>query len=384
MKKTISILGSTGSVGVQTIDVARNLNLKIAGLTAYENIDLLEKQAREFHPKVVAIADEGLAEQLEFRLRDLETKVYSGVEGLKKAACIEEVDTVVVSVVGIAGLIPTLEAIRNGKNVALANKEVLVSAGHIIMPEAKKNNVLILPVDSEHSAIFQSLMGNRNKDIEKIILTASGGPFRGRSLDEMRYVSVSEALKHPNWSMGKKITIDSATLMNKGLEVIEARWFFDVWTDQIQVLIHPQSIVHSMVEYADGSIISQMGPSDMRIPIQFALTYPERKGNWFERLDFLTCGSLTFEEPDYEAFPCLGLAFEALEKGGTMPAVLNAANEEAVRLFLDGVIGFLDIPAIIRRVMDMHSMNINPCLDDIIEVDKWARQIAVGCLNLKK
>lgn len=383
MKKNISILGSTGSVGVQTLQVARNLKLEVLGLTAYNNIDQLEKQAREFRPKMVAVVDEDSADQLRIRIRDLDIEVYSGVEGLKKVASIEEVDMVVVAVVGIAGLIPTLEAIKNGKDVALANKEVLVTAGHIVMPLAERNNTKILPVDSEHSAIFQSVMGNNSKQISKIILTASGGPFRGKDISELRYVTAAEALKHPNWSMGKKITIDSATLMNKGLEVIEARWFFDVGMDQIQVLIHPQSIIHSMVEYVDGSIISQLGPTDMRIPIQFALTYPERESNNFSRLDFFTCGKLTFEEPDYETFPCLGLAFEALRIGGTMPAVLNAANEVAVSLFLDGEISFLDIPRIIQKVMKKHTVNTSPSLNDIIEVDEWARQTAVECLHFR-
>lgn len=376
MAKNISILGSTGSIGVQTLDVARNLEIKVSGLTANSNIDLLEKQAREFMPDIVSVGSKSLARELESRLTGLNIQVCYGVEGMNRVASIDGVDTVVTSVVGIAGLIPTLEAIKKGKDIALANKETLVTAGSIVMSEAKKNNVRILPVDSEHSAIFQCLSGNNKKDILRLILTASGGPFRGWNLDELRDVRVEEALKHPNWSMGCKITIDSATLMNKGLEVIEAKWLFGVSLEQIQVLIHPQSIIHSMVEFMDGSIIAQLGSPDMRIPIQFALTYPDRSSNNFSRLNLLEANELTFEEPDYTAFPCLHLALDALNAGGTMPAVLNAANEVAVSLFLNKRIGFLDIPKIIQDVMETHTVNISPCLDDIIEVDRWARRVA--------
>ncbi len=374
MAGKISILGSTGSIGIQTLDVARNLKLEVLGLTAYSNIDLIEKQAREFKPYVVAVHGKELADELRLRLRGLNIEVLEGVEGVKKAAVIEETDTVVVAVVGIAGLIPTLEAIRCGKNIALANKETLVTAGALVMSEAKKRNVKILPVDSEHSAIFQCLMGNNNTEASKIILTASGGPFRGKKLGELVKVMPEEALMHPNWIMGSKITIDSATLMNKGLEVIEANWLFGMGLEQIQVLVHPQSVIHSMVEYKDGSVIAQLGSPDMRIPIQFALTYPARVANNFKRLDFIEMGCLTFEKPDIAAFPCLGLAFEALKAGGTMPVVLNAVNEVAVRLFLEGKIGFVDIPRIIEKTMNRHTVNINPGLDDIIEVDRWARE----------
>ncbi len=366
-------MGSTGSIGVQTLDVAKNLNIKVDGLSANKNIELLEKQAREFKPSIVAVMDENRAAVLRARLKDTSIKVEHGIEGLKKVASVESAQTVVTSIVGIAGLVPTMEAIKSGKNIALANKETLVTAGSIVMAEAQKRKVEILPVDSEHSAIFQSLMGNNIEDVSKIILTASGGPFRGRKRDELNNVSVKEALKHPNWSMGSKITIDSATMMNKGLEVIEARWLFDIPLDRIEVLIHPQSIIHSMVEYKDGAIMAQLGSPDMRVPIQLALTYPKRLTNSFSKLDLLKNNSLTFESPDVETFPCLKLAYEALRIGGTMPAVLNAANEEAVRLFLEEKIGFLEIPRIIEKVMESHSVMSVPDLDAIIEMDLWAR-----------
>jgi 1-deoxy-D-xylulose-5-phosphate reductoisomerase len=374
LTKKISILGSTGSIGVQTLDVARNLNIEVVGLTANSNIDLIEKQVLEFKPKYVALVDEKLSIELGKRLKGLNVEVYHGLEGLIKVATINEIDTVVTSIVGIAGLIPTMEAIRHKKNIALANKETLVTAGSLVMNEAKKYNVNILPVDSEHSAIFQCLMGNNNKEVEKIILTASGGPFRGKTKEELKSVTLAQALKHPNWNMGSKITIDSATLMNKGLEVIEAKWLFGVSLEQIQVVVHPQSIIHSMVEYVDGSVMAQLGSPDMRIPIQMALTYPERKSNNFSRLNLLEKNNLTFEQPDYEAFPSLALAFEALKTGGTMPAVLNGANEVAVSLFLNEKITFIEIPKIIEKVMARHSVNINPSLNDIIEVDRWSRE----------
>jgi len=374
MVERISVLGSTGSIGVQTLDVAKNLNIKVEGLAANKNIELLEKQAWEFKPRIVAVMDENMAEVLRSRLKDTSIEVAGGVEGLKKVASVEGAQTVVSAIVGIAGLVPTMEAIKNGKNIALANKETLVTAGSIVMAEAQKRKVEIFPVDSEHSAIFQCLMGNNKEDVSKIILTASGGPFRGRKRDELKNVTVKEALKHPNWSMGSKITIDSATMMNKGLEVIEARWLFDVSLDRIEVLIHPQSIVHSMVEFRDGSIMAQLGSPDMRLPIQLALTYPKRLMNGFSKLDLIKNNTLTFEAPDTEAFPCLKLAYEALRIGGTMPAVLNAANEEAVRLFLEEKIGFLEIPQIIERVMTSHTVEDTPDLDDIIKMDLWARE----------
>ena len=311
MAEKISILGSTGSIGTQTLDVARNLKLKVAGLAAYRNINLLAEQIKEFKPEAVSVENEEKAEELYKIIQDNDVKIYYGLEGIKKIAVLDGVETVVTSVVGIAGLEPTIEAIESGKNIALANKETLVAAGHIIMSKAKEKNVKILPVDSEHSAIFQCLAGNDIKEVSKIILTASGGPFRGKKLHELGKVSKEEALKHPNWSMGKKITIDSATLMNKGLEVIEARWLFGVTPEQIQVVIHPQSIIHSMVEYRDGSVIAQMGVPDMRIPIQFALTYPKRKCNNVPGLNLAEIGTLSFEKPDFELFPCLKLAYEA-------------------------------------------------------------------------
>lgn len=378
MAKNIAVLGSTGSIGVQTLDVARNLGIRVCALTANSNIDLIEIQAREFKPELISVGDSTLALELKERLDGLGIEVYHGIEGLKAAASISVVDTVVTSVVGIAGLIPTIEAIRHGKNIALANKETLVTAGSIIMAEAAARGVLIFPVDSEHSAIYQCLAANRRQDVDRLILTASGGPFRGKTPEELSKVNVSQALKHPNWSMGSKITIDSATLMNKGLEVIEARWLFDFTPDRIKVLVHPQSIIHSMVEYVDGSVIAQLGSPDMRIPIQLALTWPERADNNFSRLDLLKCGSLTFEEPDMNTFACLGLAFEALKAGGTMPAVMNGANEAAVELFLNEKIAFCDISRLIERTMQAHSVNTMPGLDDIIEVDRWARKMVGG------
>lgn len=378
MAKNIAILGSTGSIGVQTLDVARNLGIGVSGLSAHSNIELLEKQAREFKPRILSVGTRELAAELREKLDKPEIEILYGIEGVKKVAAMPETDTVVTSIVGIAGLVPTLEAIKNHKNIALANKETLVTAGAIVMEEARRNHAAIFPVDSEHSAIYQCLNGNRHQDVKQLILTASGGPFRGRSKKSLEHVTAADALKHPNWKMGSKITIDSATLMNKGLEVIEARWLFNMEPDKIKAVVHPQSIIHSMVEYTDGSVMAQLGSPDMRIPIQLALTFPERAENDFSRLDFLKCGALTFEEPDMEAFPCLGLAFEALKAGGTMPAAMNAANEAVVGLFLAGGTGFLDIPRIVERVMQKHCVNTKPGLDDIIETDRWARKMVGG------
>lgn len=374
MVNNISILGSTGSIGVQTLDVARNLNIKVRALSSNTNIDLLEKQAREFKPHMVAVRDVESAKILKERLLDCNIEVLSGIEGLKRVASLETVDMVVVSIVGIAGLIPTMEAIENKKNIALANKETLVTAGSIVMAKAIENGVNILPIDSEHSAIFQCLMGNNIKDVSKLILTASGGPFRNKAKTELENVTVEEALKHPNWDMGSKITIDSATLMNKGLEVIEAKWLFNLPEDKIEVLVHPQSIIHSMVEYCDGSVMAQLGSPDMRMPIQFALTYPGRKPNNFTKLDLLKNNSLTFELPDKKKFPCLKLAYESIKTGGTMPAVMNAANEEVVSLFIDKRLKFTQIPRIIENVMERHTIRYSPSLEEIIEVDLWARE----------
>ena len=375
MAENIAVLGSTGSIGVQTLDVARNLGIKVSALTAYSNIDLLELQAREFSPRLVAAGDAALAAELRKRLAGLEIEVLGGTDGIRAAAGIDGVDTVVVAIVGIAGLLPTIEAIRKGRKVALANKETLVTAGHIVMAEAEKHGVTVFPIDSEHSAIYQCLAGNRREDAERLLLTASGGPFRGKKYHELTDVTAEQALMHPNWNMGNKITIDSATLMNKGLEVIEARWLFGFTPDRIRVLIHPQSIIHSMVEFRDGSVMAQLGKPDMRIPIQLALTWPERCSNDFPKLDMTKCGPLTFEDPDTETFRCLRLAYDALEAGGTMPAVLNGANEAAVRLFLEGRIGFCDIPRLIEETMMKHEVNTSPELDDIIEADRWAKRL---------
>ena len=380
-KRKIAILGSTGSIGTQTLEVAENCGIEVLGLTAASNIELLEKQVRRFGPHAVAVKDKELAEVLRNRLKETATEVYGGEEGLVKIATMDEVDMVVVSIVGIAGLIPTVEAIRKGKNIALANKETLVTAGGIVMSEAEKHKVRIIPVDSEHSAIFQCLLGNNKSEVSKIILTASGGPFRGKKPEELENVNFQQALKHPNWTMGNKITIDSATLMNKGLEVIEAKWLFGLLPEQIEVIIHPQSIIHSAVEYKDGSIIAQMGPPDMRIPIQFAITYPERVENSFSRINLFEVDKLTFEKPDYETFRCLKLAFRALKEGGTVPVVMNAANEVAVELFLKNEIGFMEIPEIIETVMDKHTSAARPGMQDVLDADRWAREYAKNLKN---
>ncbi len=374
MAKAISILGSTGSIGTQTLDVARKLNIRVCAISANSNIEALEKQAREFGPEIVAVADYDKAELLADKLFGTGIRVVGGEDGLLEVASHKEADTVVTSMVGISGLIPTMHAILAGKNIALANKETLVTAGNLIMSEARKHGISIYPVDSEHSAIFQCLAGNERSSVSKIILTAPGGPFRGKTYNELEKVTLEQALKHPNWSMGSKITIDSATLMNKGLEVIEAKWLFDLTHETIDVIVHPQSIIHSMVEYKDGSIIAQLGTPDMRIPIQNALTYPERVDNAFSKLDLLKTGALTFETPDVVNFPCLKLAYDALKAGGTAPAVMNGANEVAVSLFLKRKIGFMDIPRIIEEVLSKHFVNTDPSLNDIIEVDNWARQ----------
>lgn len=375
--RKISILGSTGSIGTQTLEVVENLeDIKVMAITGNSNIDLLEKQARKFRPELVAVMDEKNAIILQDRLADMNIRVVSGMDGLVEAATYEGVDTVVTSVVGNIGLKPTFEAIRAGKNIALANKETLVSAGQLVMDLAKKHKINIYPVDSEHSAIFQSLQGNGENKIQRILLTASGGPFRGKKREELENVTAADALAHPNWSMGKKITIDSATLMNKGLEVMEAKWLFDVDVDQIEVLIHPQSIVHSAVEYEDGAIMAQMGEPDMRVPIQYALTYPKRVKNPFPRIDFAQRSNLTFDKPDMDTFKCLSLAYRALKTGGTLPAVLNGANEVAVARFLKGEISFLQIPALIEQTMDAYTVKYEYTLEDLLEADAWAKAYA--------
>lgn len=375
--RKISILGSTGSIGTQTLEVVENLkDIKVMAITGNSNIKLLEEQARKYQPALVAVMDETNAEALKENLADMDIRVVSGMDGLVEAAIYEGVDTVVTSVVGNVGLKPTFEAICAGKNIALANKETLVSAGQLVMDLAKKHNIKIYPVDSEHSAIFQSLQGNEGNKIERILLTASGGPFRGKKREELMNVTAADALKHPNWSMGAKITIDSATLMNKGLEVMEAKWLFDVDVDQIEVLVHPQSIVHSAVEYEDGAIVAQLGEPDMRVPIQYALTYPKRVKSPFPRVDFAQRNNLTFDQPDMETFKCLSLAYRALKTGGTLPAVLNGANEVAVARFLKGDIGFLDIPELIEQTMDAYTVKYEYTLEDLLEADAWAKDYA--------
>lgn len=378
MTKAITILGSTGSIGTQTIEVIRNLkNIRISGLSANSNTALLEKQVREFRPRKVCVMDEDKAKEFKIAVADTDTEVCTGIEGLIEVSTLEDIDTVVTSVVGTVGLIPTVEAIKNKKNIALANKETLVAAGQLVIKLAKECGAKILPVDSEHSAIFQCLMGTENpNEINKIILTASGGPFREKTLEELKKVTVADALRHPNWNMGRKITIDSATLMNKGLELIEAYWLFGLEADRIEIVIHPQSIIHSMVEMIDGSIIAQLGMPDMKVPIQFALTYPERKANNFPKLSLTECASLTFHKPDLERFRCLALAYTVLEKKGTLPAVMNAANETAVNYFLNEKIKFMEIAGITEEVMRKHNNIENPELRDILESDRWARQTA--------
>lgn len=375
--RTISILGSTGSIGTQTLEVVEVLgDIQVGAISGNHNIKLLEEQARKFCPRLVSVMDEDNAKELKSRLADTNCKVVAGMDGLVEAATLAEADTIVTSVVGNVGLRPTFEAISAGKNIALANKETLVSAGQLVMDLAKKKGISIYPVDSEHSAIFQSLQGNKDNKIRRILLTASGGPFRGKTLDELKNVTAADALCHPNWSMGKKITIDSATLMNKGLEVMEAKWLFGVDTDQIEVLVHPQSIIHSAVEYEDGAIMAQLGEPDMRVPIQYALTYPKRVANPFPKIDFAKRAQLTFDHSDMDTFRCLALAYKALKIGGTMPTVLNSANEIAVAKFLSGKIGFLDIPALIEKTMEAYTVKENYTLEDLLEADAWARAYA--------
>lgn len=375
--KTIAILGSTGSIGTQTLEVAEEIgNIRVAAMTGNQNIDLLEKQARKFRPELVAVMDKKKAEILKSRLADTDIRVASGMEGLKEAATMDGVQTVVTSIVGNVGLEPTFAAIAAGKDIALANKETLVSAGQLVMDMVRQYGVSLYPVDSEHSAIFQCLQGNEGNAVRRILLTASGGPFRGKKSAELQEITAQDALKHPNWSMGKKITIDSATLMNKGLEVMEAKWLFGVESGQIEVLVHPQSIVHSAVEYEDGAVIAQMGEPDMRVPIQYALTYPKRLKNTFPKIDFLERSTLTFEKPDRETFRCLLLAYEALETGGTMPTVLNGANEVAVARFLEGEISFLQIPMLIENTMNAYTVKYEYTLEDLLEADAWAKAYA--------
>ena len=368
--KKIAILGSTGSIGTQTLDVVRlNGDIQVLGISAGKNIQKLEEQVREFSPKLVAVWDEAAAKELAVKIRDTETKVVSGMDGLLELATMPETEILVTAIVGMLGIRPTIEAIKAGKDIALANKETLVTAGHLIMPMAKEKGVRILPVDSEHSAIFQALNGEHHEEIHKLLITASGGPFRGRKRDELRNVTLEDTLKHPNWVMGQKITVDSATLVNKGLEVMEARWLFDVDLDHIQVVVQPQSVIHSMVEFKDGGIIAQLGTPDMRLPIQYALYYPNRRYLDGERLDFAKLGQITFEEPDMETFLGLPMAIRASREGGTMPTVFNAANELAVHKFLHREISFLDIYDIIGQAMDRHKKSEAPGLEEILAVE---------------
>ena len=369
--KKIAILGSTGSIGTQTLEVVReNGDIQVLGLAAGNNIKLLEAQIREFHPKVVAVWSEEKAKELRDHVRDMEVKIVSGMEGLIEVSVLEETEILVTAIVGMIGIRPTIEAMKAGKNIALANKETLVTAGHIIMPLAKEYNVAILPVDSEHSAIFQSLQGSSRGELHKILLTASGGPFRGKTREELVSIQVEDALKHPNWEMGRKITIDSSTLVNKGLEVIEAKWLFDVEIDQIEVVVHPQSIIHSMVEYVDGAIIAELGTPDMKLPIQYALYYPERRYLPGERVDFSTLSQLTFEKPDLDTFYGLRLAMEVGKAGGSLPTVFNAANELAVSKFLNRQIRYLEIPEIIETCMSLHKNITCPTVDEILRTEQ--------------
>ena len=369
--KNIAILGSTGSIGTQTLDVARkNEDLRVVAVSAGKSVEKLEEQIREFHPILAAVWDEKAARDLKTRIADTDTKVVSGMEGLLELASMPESEILVTAIVGMIGIRPTMEGIRAGKDIALANKETLVTAGHLIMPMAREYGVSILPVDSEHSAIFQAIHGEENKEIHKLLITASGGPFRGRKRDDLEKVTLEDTLKHPNWVMGQKITVDSATLVNKGLEVMEARWLFDVDLDHIQVVVQPQSIIHSMVEFEDGAVMAQLGTPDMRLPIQYALCYPDRRFLKGDRLDFHMLKQITFEEPDRKTFKGLPMAVEAARAGGSMPTVFNAANELAVRKFLQKKISFLDIYEIIGQSMSRHTAVKDPDLDQILEIEK--------------
>ncbi len=377
--KNIAVLGSTGSIGTQTLEIVRNNpELKVVALAAGRSVDVIEKQIREFHPLVAGVWTEEAAADLRSRVADIDVKIVSGMEGLLEIAVLPQAEVLVTAIVGMIGIRPTIAAIEAGKDIALANKETLVTAGHIIMPLAKKCNVSILPVDSEHSAIFQSLNGEPTERISKIILTASGGPFRGKTRAELENIRVEDALKHPNWAMGRKITIDSSTMVNKGLEVMEAKWLFGVELEQIQVVVHPQSIIHSMVEYVDGAIMAQLGTPDMKLPIQYALFYPDRKPLEGKRVDFYELGQITFEKPDMENFPGLKLAYEAQKIGGSMPTVYNAANEKAVALFLDRKIKYLEITDLIAESMSQHKVISNPCVEEILAAEAATYEYIAG------
>lgn len=369
--KNISILGSTGSIGTQTLEIVRNnKDLTVTALAANNNIDLLEKQAREFKPALVCVWTEEKAKELAVRIKDLNIKVVSGMEGLIDCVTQDITDIVVTALVGMIGIRPTVEAIKAGKDIALANKETLVTAGHIIMPLVKEHRVALLPVDSEHSAIFQAINGEEGNEISKIILTASGGPFRGKKKQDLEHITVEDALKHPNWSMGRKITIDSSTMVNKGLEVMEAKWLFQVDLDRIQVVVQPQSVIHSAVEFIDGGIIAQLGTPDMRLPIQYALYYPKRMNLDGARVDFFKMGSISFEEPDFETFTGLKLAYEVAREGGSKPTVYNAANELAVAEFLNHKIKYLKITELIEEAVYHHKKNDNPSISEILNIEQ--------------
>ena len=375
--KKIAILGSTGSIGTQTLDVVREHSdeLQVVALAAGSNKERLKEQIKEFHPKLVSLSDEKKAQELKEELAGEQVEVVCGMEGLIEVAGADSADVVVTAVVGMMGILPTMEAIKKGKDIALANKETLVTAGHLIIPMAKEYGVSILPVDREHSAIFQSLQGEPKAALDKILLTASGGPFRGKSAEFLETVTLEDALNHPNWSMGPKITIDSSTMVNKGLEVMEAKWLFGVDYSQIEVVIQPQSIIHSMVQYVDGAIIAQLGTPDMRVPIEYALFYPERRSLSGDRLDFSKLSQITFEKPDYKVFRGLSLAIEAGKTGGTMPTVFNAANERAVAKFLKGEIKYTDIVRSIEKCMDAHKVSAHPDLEEILATEQWVYSI---------
>lgn len=380
MAQKIAILGSTGSIGTQTLDIVSQNpdDLQVVAMSCGSNIDLFEKQIRKYRPSLVSVGNEKLANDLKTRLSDIDIDIRYGMDGLIAVATAEDADTVVTAVVGMIGVQPTIAAINAKKTIALANKETLVTAGHIIMPLAKEKGVSILPVDSEHSAIFQSLNGERHNQISKILLTASGGPFRGNTLDDLENVTLEDALKHPNWSMGAKITIDSATMINKGLEVMEAKWLFGVNLNQVEVVVHPQSILHSAVEFMDGAVIGQMGTPDMRLPILYALFYPNRKTLYAEPLDLFKVGTLTFEKPDMETFYGLSLAYDAMDAGGNVPTVFNAANEKAVAKFLNNKIKFLEIPEIVSEAMINVDFIPNPTIEQVLETEQMTYDFIEG------
>lgn len=374
MKKTVSILGSTGSIGTQSLVVCKKMGYRVHALTAHSNWKLLEQQVREFSPAIAVLTDPDAAEQLRLALQDIKTTVLSGMDGILEVVSHQEQDTVINALMGVAGLLPTVRAIEAGNNVALANKETLVAGGKLVTDLVREKGVLLTPIDSEHSAIFQCLQGNTTDSVQRLIITASGGPFYGKSREELKGIRKEQALRHPNWSMGAKITIDSSTLMNKGLEFIEAMWLFSMPPEKIQIVVHPQSIIHSMVEYVDGSVMAQMGAPDMMIPIQYALTWPERFDSPAKRLDLLSCGNLTFGKPDLETFTCLADCIEAAKRGGLYPCIVNGANEEAVSLFLQDRIGYLDLFAAVRAALDHFAPGDYTSAEEVLEADRMARE----------